>query len=290
MPFLKEPFVRKQPDTAGQPNRGRGRSKKNGQLLSLSNDGSSTPPNQQQPAESCGTNKREKNQERHEEEMTVQPQEEAEEPTGRRKKRGAESEEETSVDATVAKRVCFEKMSETCVPSCQSVDSLSEQATIETEDGIDVETVSLTSVGDRDQEVKPVSREIKLRETEESLTGEEVEGSGDEIIDVDGDADPEERTDDCREHSESTSLSVKEASVRSTGSWEDDDIDVIGGSSPAPDPVIINWTESSEGEEDEADDYVDVVGEKMGCASSVVFATMNEGELVNRQFMTEVLH
>lgn len=40
---------------------------------------------------------------------------------------------------------------------------------------------------------------------------------------------------------------------------EDEDINVVGGSSPAPEPVIISW--SSEVKEDYKDEDVDVVGE-----------------------------
>ncbi|XP_022615657.1 uncharacterized protein LOC111232425 isoform X2 [Seriola dumerili] len=189
--------------------------------------------------------------------------------------------------------------SETCIPSSKSAGFASEQAIVEADDVIDVETVSLTSEGDflqiKEQEEKStVWREIILRETGESLMDEETEGSID-IIDVDGDTyertDQEKHTDDCRGQTErdrcqsrtapTTSYFVspppnptKEISERSRGSWEDEDIDVIGGSSPVPDPEVISWAESSEGEEGEGDEDVDVVGEKTGYASSVVFATM----------------
>lgn len=111
MPFLEEPPVqRKRPPSASQPGRRGGRSK-NEQLLSLSDNVSLTPPIQAQPVEPCGTQKQlEKNQETPEQELTVQPQEETDGPTRRGKKRGAEAEEETSDDATVGKRVCFEQM------------------------------------------------------------------------------------------------------------------------------------------------------------------------------------
>ncbi|XP_056237962.1 uncharacterized protein LOC130173074 [Seriola aureovittata] len=318
LPFLEGQLAEKRPPSAGQPRSRPGRPKKNGQLLSLSNGGSSTPTIQLQPVEHCGTNGQlEKNQELHEEELNVQPQEEAQGPTRRGKKRG-ESGEETSDDATVAKRVCCEPVaqptSETCIPSSKSAGFASEQATVEADDVIDVETVSLTSEGDflqrKEQEDRStVWREIILRETGESLIDEETEG-GLEIIDVDGDtyerADQEKHTDDCRgqterDHCQSRTAPTlshfvspppnptKEISERSRGSWEDEDIDVIGGSSPVPDPEVISWAESSEGEEGEGDEDVDVVGEKTGYASSVVFATMIKGELVNQKYKTEVL-
>ncbi|XP_044061778.1 uncharacterized protein LOC122880569 [Siniperca chuatsi] len=304
MPFLVEPLPDKQPPSAGQRARRRGRTKKNGQLLSLTNGESSTPPIQPQPVD--------EQLERHEEELTVQPQEEAEGPTRRGMKRGAESEEETSDGATMAKRAFFEQMaqptSETCIPSTEAADFVSEPATTEIEDVIDVETVSLTSVRDflQREEQKPVWSEIKLRETEESLMDEEKKSSSNEIIDVDGDVE-----DDCHKEAEKgrrqsrttlshfvkvnsfvspPSHSAEEVSLGTTGSWEEDEvIDVIGDSSPVPDPVIISWTESSEGEEEEGDEDVDVVGEKIDCASSAIFITKSKGELVNRKYQTEML-
>lgn len=236
-------------------------------------------------------------QERHEEEFTVKPQEEAEGPTRRGKKRAAESDRETSDDATLTKRVCFEQMaqptSETRIPRSASADFVSEPAT--TEDVIDVETVLLTSVGDclqrEEEKEKPVWREIRLRETEEPLMDEEMESSGDEIIDVDGDAEDghQGRATPTLSHFvevkpsvSSPSRAAKAVSLGSTGSCEEDkdeDIDVMGGSSPVPDPVIISWTESSEGEEEEG--YVDVVGEKTDYATSSVFATTSKGSYIS---------
>lgn len=236
----------------------------------------------------CVDEQLERNQERHEEELTVQPQKEAEAPTSRGEKRGAESERETSDVVTVAKRVCFERMaqltSETCPPSSESSDFVSEPAIRELRD--------ISSVGDclqREREEEPVQREIKLRETVGSLMDEEMQSSDDEIIDVDGPTlSPFVKV---RPSVSPSSHSAKELSLGSTGSWEEDDdedIDVIGGASPAPDPVIISWTESSEEEVDEDED-VDVVGEKTDYASSAVLSTMSTGELVNRKYQTEVL-
>ncbi len=247
----------------------------------------------------------EENQERHEEESTVQPQEEAEGATGRGMKRRAESEGETSNEATVAKRVCFEQMaqptSDTCTPSSASA----EPATAETEDVIDVETVSLTSAGEplqrEERKEKPAWSEIKLRETRGCVMDEEMESSGDEIIDVDGDVE-----DDCYKEAEKdgrrsrtanprvspASHSAEEASVGSAGSCEEDrdeDVDVIGDSGPVPDPVIISWTESSEGEREEGEEDVDVDGEKTDYSSSAVLSAVSEGELVNRRYQTQVL-
>lgn len=309
MPFL-EPCLDRRPPSADQLERRRCKPKKNAQLLTNAVELSS-PPIQPQPVEPSGTDEQlENNQERREEELSVRPQEEAEGPTRREKKRGAESEEETSDDATPAKRVCFEQMSqptsETCIPSSASADVVSEPASLEVEDVIDVETVSLTSVGGclqrEEEEEKPVPSEIKLRETEESLVDEERESSGDEFIDVDGDVE-----DGCQSRTAQTlswfvevkppvslpSRSAKSDSLGSMGSCEEDkdkDIDVIGGCSPFPDPVTISWTESSEAEEKEGDEDVDVVGEKTDCASSALFATMSKGELVNRKYHHIVLH
>ncbi|KAL7394910.1 hypothetical protein ABVT39_006831 [Epinephelus coioides] len=254
MPFL-EPLVDKQPSSAGPPSH-TGRPKKNGQLLSLSNDVSSAPPIRPQPVEPCGMDQQpERNKERHEEELTVQPQEEAERPRG--VKRRAESEEETSDNSTVTKRVCFEQMAqptpETHILSSFSADIGCEIATRELGD------VSNARDGLRREkgEAEPVWTKIKL--TEQSLMDEEMESSGVTV-----------------KHFASPSLhSEKEVRLGSTGSWEeedDEDIDVIGGSSPALDPVIINWTQSSEGEEDED---IDVVGEETDYESSSVFITVD---------------
>ncbi|XP_042275567.1 uncharacterized protein LOC121902364 isoform X3 [Thunnus maccoyii] len=291
MPFLEQPLTDKRPpQSARQPGRLRGRPCKNRQPLSLSNDESPTSPVQLQPVEPCVRDEQlESNQERREEELTVLPQEET--TAGRRTKRGAE---DRSDDTSVAKKVCFEQMtqpmSETCLPSSESADHVSETAALETEDLIDVETVSLTSVEDtlqrKEQEAKTAWSEIKLEEAgqngegRESLTDEEMESSGDEIIDVDGDSVGStslKREDDCRERAQKICRqnrtafvqvkppASKEDSLGSTGSWEEDrdeDIDVIGGSSPLPDPVIISWTESSGSEEEEGDEEIDVSGEK----------------------------
>ncbi|KAI9538865.1 hypothetical protein NQZ68_008942 [Dissostichus eleginoides] len=68
-----------------------------------------------------------------------------------------------------------------------------------------------------------------------------------------------------------------EFSLTSTGSWEDDkdeDVDVIGGSSPAPHPVIFSWKECSEVEEEEGDEDIDVVGDNPIYTSSSLLATV----------------
>ncbi|TDH07601.1 hypothetical protein EPR50_G00107790 [Perca flavescens] len=271
LPFLEEP------PSAGLPRPRRGRPKKNGQILSFSSGGSSAPLIQPQPVEPCCVDERlERNQERHEEELSVLPQEEAEAPTSRGEKRGAESEKETSDVATVAKRVCFERMaqltSETCTLSSESPDFVSEPATREPQD--------VSSVGHRIQreqrEEEPARRKIQLRETVGSLMGEEIQSSDDEIIDVDGPTlSPFVKV---KPSVSPSSHSARELSLGSTGSWEEDDdedIDVIGGASPAPDPVIISWTESSE---EEGDEDVDVVGEKTDYASSAVLSTVSKDE------------
>nr|XP_046262890.1 uncharacterized protein LOC124068577 isoform X2 [Scatophagus argus] len=303
IPFLEEPLVQKLPRAAGQP---RARPRKNGQHLSLSDGESSAPPIQPQPVEPCGTDEQlEKNQERHEQDLTVQPQEEADGPTMSLKRRGAETEERTSDSVSVAKRACFEQMpqltSETCTPSSDPAHL--KPAAIEMEDTIDVEAVSVTSGGEcLEREVQKTAWS-EIVETKECLMDEETESSCDDLIDVDGDDE-----DDCqkdavkdtrrsrtgRTHGDlvkvkpSVSLhSDSEASLGSTGGSEEDkdeDVDVIGGCSPVPGPVIIDWMESSDFEKEEEDEDVDVVGENTECASSAVFAAMgkeNIGELVS---------
>lgn len=236
--------------------------------------------------------------ERHGEDLTVRPQEKTEGPPRRGQKRGTESEEETTYNASVVKKVCVEQTAQpttdTCIPSSDSADCVSEAATVEMEDVIDVETVSLSSVGDglqREEDKKTLWSEIIFRETKDSLVDEEMDSDSDEIIDVDGDSDCitdlEKERDSCKERAEKGRSQSRTApalphfvspplhpanqtSLGSTGSWEDEDIDVIGGSSPHPDPVIISWRESSEGEEEEGDEDVVVVREKTDCASPSV--------------------
>ncbi|XP_035809592.2 uncharacterized protein LOC111576483 isoform X2 [Amphiprion ocellaris] len=285
MLLLEEPL------SADPPVRRRGRHRKNSQQLSLSNSNSSVPPAQTQPVDPGGTDKPlEKNQERREEESTVQPQEEADGPTSRGQKRAAMSSEDRSDDATVTKRVCFEQIPqpicETCMPNSESAISVSEPPTTEPEEIIDVETVSLSGLEglhEEEEKPKPVWSEIKLRETENRLSEEEMYSSADEIIDVEGDDDNSEAQenkdkDNCQnataaslsyfvdeKSSVSPSHQTKQFNPESTERWEDDkdeDIDVITGGSSVPEPVIISWTESSEGEEDEGGENIDVVEDR----------------------------
>ncbi|AWP12042.1 putative BTB/POZ domain-containing protein 18 [Scophthalmus maximus] len=257
--FLQEPLLDKQQHYASSR---KSRQKKNGQLLSSPSDGSSTPQVQLQPLEPCATNEQlEKNQERLLAEFPVLPEEEAEGPSGRGKKRRAESGGDTSDDATVAKRVCFEQMteptSETCTRSSEAADFVSEKATTRAEEVIDVE----------------------------SLMDEEAKSSSDEIIDVDGDTDGGTDLEDQTVNYHCRTVPTTSHSVRSPGSWEDEDVDVIGVPSPFHEPLIISWTEASDGDEEDGDEDededIDVVGEKTDCAPSVVFASVNKGGLVN---------
>ncbi|XP_035505376.2 uncharacterized protein LOC118319241 isoform X2 [Scophthalmus maximus] len=257
--FVTEPLLDKQQHYASSR---KSRQKKNGQLLSSPSDGSSTPQVQLQPLEPCATNEQlEKNQERLLAEFPVLPEEEAEGPSGRGKKRRAESGGDTSDDATVAKRVCFEQMteptSETCTRSSEAADFVSEKATTRAEEVIDVE----------------------------SLMDEEAKSSSDEIIDVDGDTDGGTDLEDQTVNYHCRTVPTTSHSVRSPGSWEDEDVDVIGVPSPFHEPLIISWTEASDGDEEDGDEDededIDVVGEKTDCAPSVVFASVNKGGLVN---------
>lgn len=287
------PFLAEHPSPAAhKPGGSRGGSRSNGHLVSLSSDQSSTAP-QQPPVEPRGTDGQlEEDQERGEEELTVQPQEETEGATRRGEKRGAESEGETSDDATVAKRFCSEQKSqstsETCITSAESAGFASERATTESDEVIDVETVSLTGLGEEAEDKTAVWREIALGQTEEHLADGESEGSNDDIIDVDG-SDADEPPHENKHTPSPPSLKEEEISARSTGNWEDEVVDVTGGSSPAPDPEVITWTDASDGEDGDADEDVDIVGEKTGFASSTFFATMIKGELIGQKLKTEVL-
>ncbi|KAM7417628.1 hypothetical protein PAMA_017321 [Pampus argenteus] len=324
MPFLEQPLLDKRRHSTGQPRQPRCRAKNNKQVIGSSNDESPTTPIQLPPVEPRDRDEQlESNHERREEDLTVLPQEEAKESEKMGTKRGAE--EETNDDTNVAKRVRVEQMtpptSETCLPRSESTHPASEPAAMETKDVIDVETVLLSSVGDTFQrkEEKTEWTEFKLveaeqnREERESLPDEEMESDADEIIDVDGDSDGStglERAGECQEQAEKIHLQnrtapalsqfgkvkreashlLREVSLGSTGSKEenrDGDIDVIGGSSPLPDPVIISWTAYSGSEEEEGNEEIDVTGEETAYSSSAVF-TLSKGELVNRKYHPEV--
>ncbi|XP_030595655.1 uncharacterized protein LOC115787211 isoform X2 [Archocentrus centrarchus] len=275
LPFLEEPLSAAQPGC-----RQRGRPRKN-DLLSSSNRAPSTPPTQGQPVDICNTDEPlEKNQERHEEETAVESHEEAEGPLRRGQKRGADSDEDTSDDATVTKTACFET---TQPPNSEPADFSSEPTTTNLEEAIDVETVSLTSVGgvlQEEEEEKPLWRELRLAEG--SLTDEEMQSSANEIIDVDGEYEDKEtqEEDHCQSRTAPTgpqpSVSPSQSARESWVKANDEDIDVIGGSSPIPEPVTISWTESSDGEEEEGDGDVDVVGENKDSASSVIFTAVSK--------------
>ncbi|XP_028271911.1 uncharacterized protein LOC114442512 isoform X2 [Parambassis ranga] len=223
------------------------------------------------------------NQENSEEESNVQQQEESAETLRNGQKRGAELDEDT----LVSKRVCLEPVTHqptqgSCIP--HPVDS----ASMKPEEIIDVETVFLSIVGEclqRDeQKESPVCCEIM--EALDRSAAEEVESSSDEIIDVEGDNVDSETLENKgaeKDHSQATtahcdvdikpsvSPSLGGLSVESTRSQEEDeDIDVIGGSSPVPDPIIISWTESSETGEEDADEDVDVFEEedRLNCSAS----------------------
>ncbi|XP_075336616.1 uncharacterized protein LOC142397157 [Odontesthes bonariensis] len=231
-------------------------------------------------------------------------------PTGRKRgrprkirgpERGAESHEQPSVDATVTKRICLaqtaEPSRETSAPAPESAELVPAPATVELEEvvdvQIDIETVSPTSLREytrgAEQKGEAALSEIILKG---SLTDDETESGADDIIDVEDHEGPEAQT---LSHLNDWKCSVSPAeqlSLECTGKWEedkDDDVDVIGASSPVPDPVIISWTEFSGGEEEEGDEDIDVVGEKADCASSAIFYTLSQGELVSRKCQTELL-
>ncbi|XP_010787706.1 uncharacterized protein [Notothenia coriiceps] len=207
-----------------------------------------------------------RNPETREEELTVQHQEEVEEETRRGEKRHTEP-EETGEESSVPKRVCFEQTaqptSETCALSSKSADCVSEPAPRERRDIVSVETVPIAG------ECLPTEDETNRGEINIRETDCEMESSGDEMIAVDGEPEDSDTSPQTLSHCveaklslSPTSLSATEFSLTSTGSWEDDeDVDVVGGSSPAPDPVLFSWTECSEVEEEEGDDDIDVVGD-----------------------------
>ncbi|KAJ4946636.1 hypothetical protein JOQ06_024299 [Pogonophryne albipinna] len=264
-PFLVEPLQTKRPSSAGP-----GRD-------SLSNESSSLPV-EPQPMEPCVMDEQlQRNPETREEELTVQHQEEVEEETRRGEKRHTEP-EETGEESSVPKRVCFEQTaqptSETCALSSKSADCVSGPAPRERRDIVSVETVPIAG------ECLPRQDETKRGEINIRETDCEMESSGDEMIAVDGEPEDSDTSSlshcvDAKLSLSPTSPSATEFSLTSTGSWEEDeDVDVIGGSSPAPDPVLFSWTECSEVEEEEGDEDIDVVGDNPIYTSSTLLATV----------------
>lgn len=163
-------------------------------------------------------------------------------------------------------------------PSSEPADSISEPTTTNLNEVIDVETVSLTSVGGVEEEEKPLWRELRLAEG--SLTDEEMQSSTDEIIDVDGDYEDVEPQGDDRLSRRASAVfadlqpSASPSNSASESCDKDEDVDVIGGSGPVPESVTISWTESSE--EEEGDRDVDVVGEVRGSTSSVILTAVSK--------------
>lgn len=171
----------------------------------------------------------EENQEIPVEKLTVQLQEDTDEPTGRGENRGAEAQKEICDGATGGKRVCFEQM-----PRPPS--ECAEPTVRESEDIIDVETVSMTSSGGvqrEEQADKPLWNVITLREAEDCVM--DGESSGDEIIDVEGDVEDDQG---WRRTALTAVLppAYSEVSQGATGSWDEDE-GVIGESGPVPDEL-----------------------------------------------------
>ncbi|XP_024864371.1 uncharacterized protein LOC112450951 [Kryptolebias marmoratus] len=265
------------PLTSGR-SKGRGGSRTNRERLGSSNGDTAAAPVHPQPADSRpAEDQSEANQEGNEDDGTAQPREEAERPTGSGQKR---SSEDTSEEAATSKRVRSDggTAGETLAP--------------QREEAVDVETTSPTSLcrqGTK-QEDEPFRKE--------GSAGGEVGSGGDEEIDVEGDEEDAETLRGDADHSRPAVSPARPA--KGAGSNEEDsdeDIDVIGGSGPAPDPVVISWTESSEnGEEDEGEDEgedggeeVDVVGERMDCISSFFFAAVRTNELGYGERQTKAL-
>lgn len=128
-------------------------------------------------------------------------------------------------EAPVAKRVCVAGTQQAVSPGAD-------------DDIIDVETVSVSSVGEG-AITGQVAGDCGLGESEE--TEEEAASSADEVISV-GEGDCGQTGGDQKS---------------SAGSPEDTDIDVIGGSSPSPAPMALTWIEFSEGEDEEEEVFIE---------------------------------
>lgn len=233
-----------------------------------------------QPADSCCVDDQSETNQDGNEGLTAQLQEDAEGPVGRGRKR---SNEDTSEEAAVNKRINCDG-GETAVPGSGSAETVPSS---EQEEVIDVGAVSLTGLRSCFLGAKREGEQF----TEENLTGEEVESSDDEVIDVEGDEDdsktPRQETD--RSGPSCSNLVSPSHLTEGTGNNEEDldeDIDVIGASSPAPDPIIINWTVSSEDED--GGEEVDVDGETIDCIS-FIFTAVKKSELDCRKLQTEEL-
>lgn len=120
------------------------------------------------------------------------------------------------------------------------------------DDVIDVETLSLSSA---EEGVIRGQSDFGLGETQENDEEEEAANSSDEVISVGGG--------DCGQ----TGGAPPPHPGSTSGSPEDTEIDVIGGSSPCPAPVMLTWTEPSEEDEEEE---VDIEDEKTEYSSSAV--------------------
>ncbi|CAG5990703.1 unnamed protein product [Menidia menidia] len=281
-----EPLPHKPPPPAERPARHRGRPPKKVQRARIQPEG---------------------NQERPEQGLTAQPREAADEPAGGQRKRGAESRGDLSEGATAIKRVCSAQNSK---PASGTPGSISESAAwefpsaaSEPEEVIDIETISLASsrehLSGAENKQEPALGKDILGKAGGSLTGEDTDSSTDDIIDVEGVRDSEDKEADRQDglaSSKRTANEAKDSLARTlrdqhTGAqWEEDedqdgdhDIDVIGASSPVPDPVVIIWTESSE---EEREELIDVVGEKTDRSSSAIFSAAIKGELVNRKALS----
>lgn len=186
----------------------------------------SPPPTQPRPEEPCG--KPGNNQDTPEPELTVEPREEIDGLMRREETTGAEAGDDVTVEKEIP-QLTSEAQSRTA------------------EDEIDVETVSQTGAGDGPQSEEPA---------EKPPYDDGATESSDETIDVEDCCQKDE--DNSRYHSRAAP--VTPLRLGSTGSCDqDEDVDVIGASSPAPVPVVINWPKLSEGEKEEEDEEVEVV-------------------------------
>lgn len=247
LPFLHDPAPDKQHSATVKPGRKPGRPRNNKQHGSSCNGESSLSPVQQQPQLSVCDHV-EETQENQGEELYALTNERGLR-TGQ--KRTAESDQETNDDASETKRLCCERLTQT------TGSASTESPTTERDEA---------DTSDRDG-LRREERGEKLTEREQSLEDEEE-------IDVEGD------DEDDHYQAKRESISILPPSPSSCRGDIEEDIDVIGGSSPVPDPVSISWSDSSEGEEGEGDEDVDVVGEKMDLVP-LALLTSRKGELEN---------
>ncbi|KAF7228262.1 uncharacterized protein [Nothobranchius furzeri] len=211
-------------------------------LLSSAKDGSTLV--QPQPVgSSCTDEQSEKNQ-RENVDSTTQAQEETPARTGEKRSAGSDG---TNEGSPLNKKILLNQMTpETYTPSSEASYFIPAAVALQ-----QVETVSLKSLSLPDKSPPKDSNDKERRSRDDGMTVvKEME---------------------VPESEQEKPLLSHDYGEEWIGKLEEDeDIDVIGGSSPVPNPVVICWTLSSDEEKEDGDEEIDVVGDKMDSPSVIV--------------------